>query len=106
MASQNLSSIQSVIITDSTEGAYYNGVPSSRLRKFNEELPAGSCGIYIGESGNFNLFVIKSGDNDGTITPYIGIAGGVIHPISARQIVSRNVGSVGATTARHIVVEY
>lgn len=45
----------------------------------------GRCpsGIYIGGDGNYKLFVM---DIDGDVVPYLQIAGGVVHPIQAKQI--------------------
>ena len=68
----------------------WDSMPDSRKRNWNQELPVGARAIFIGGSGNYNLFVQEVGvtQQSGEITPYIQIAGGVVHPISPYKIIN------------------
>lgn len=101
------SATNSVVIADSgdvaSRTALFNRMPTYRKRNYNELLPEHSRGLYIGGTGNYDLFVQENGAEDGVVTPYFQIAGGVVHPITAIRILKNDRYS---TDAVNIVVLY
>lgn len=109
MADRARSATNSVVITGSCDAAsredLFARMPTARRRGFNELLPdpIAMRGIYIGGTGNYDLFIQESGENDGDVTPYFQIVGGVVHPISACRIIKNDRYS---TDAPNIVILY
>jgi len=86
-----------------TEGqAAVDALPASRKIRFNTDLSSAGRGVFIGRSGNYNLFVQEWGASAGEITPYIGIAGGVWHPMVIRRVV--HVAGTHETSAPCVLV--
>lgn len=96
-----------IVETFSSSGAYrrmVENLPSQKQASANASLNKHGClpsGIYIGGTGNYKLFVE---DVDGDVTPYLDIAGGIIHPISAASI--RKDNHTYTTDAPNVIVLY
>lgn len=58
-------------------------------------------GVFIGGTDNYKLFVE---DENGTVIPFLNIAGGIIHPISCAKI--RKHSAKYTTDAPNVVVLY
>lgn len=77
-------------------------LPADRRFDMNQELPPKAVGISFGRSGeSYDVFVEQYGYSG--ITPLIGYAGGVIHPISVSKVVSAETFRTGAP---NIVIFY
>lgn len=99
--SKNYPSPDQVIITDTwSNPALYGRVNSAKRYTTNQTLPPNSRGVFIGASGYYNLFVEGT---DGSITPFMDIAGGVVHPICPISIVDTDTYN---TTATNLIVLY
>lgn len=108
MAEQRYSGKTPVAITDSFSNPYdgiVGNLPTQYRRVFNELLPPGACGIYIGGSGNYKLFVEPEGVDEGNyiVVPYLQIAGSIIHPMSVQRIMQDDRYT---TDAPNIIVLY
>lgn len=109
MADRARSATFSVVITGSGDSdsreALFARMPASRRRSFNGLLPSPTemRGVYIGGTGNYDLFVQETGAEDGDVTPYFQIAGGIVHPISCCRIINNDRYT---TDAPNIVVLY
>ena len=97
----------SFVIVDSgstaNHRALFDRLPQHCKRNFNETLDEGARGIFIGGSGNYDLFIEPAYAEPGQVVPYFQIAGGVVHPICARKILR---DKRYTTDAPNIVVEY
>lgn len=94
-----------VLLGNNKSDPYYkmaNNLPALNRVNFNDPLPGRARGIYIGASGNFDIFIELPG-NSGVVIPFLGIAGGVTHPICP-AIIWRN--DRYTTDAPNIVVHY
>jgi hypothetical protein len=109
MADRTRSGTFSVVITNSGSDdnvtTHFERLPANRRRNFNQLLPSPTemRGIYIGGSGNYKLYVQETGAQDGEVTPYLQIAGGIVHPISCCRIIRDDRYT---TDAPNIVVLY
>lgn len=95
-------SIDTVVITDSFEGAYVNHLPSFKKKTFNEDLPSGAIGVYCGVAGN--IMVVMAGSESTEVIPFINVAAGQVLAIQPRQIY--NGDNSLKTTAGEIVILY
>lgn len=89
--------------------------PRSQRGWFDNDLPNFQLarGIYIGTEGFFDLWILEdNGDFEnpgGVVKPFLGIAGGIIHPMFPRQVLSSVTdlrGNVHKTTAVNIEIKY
>jgi hypothetical protein len=106
MGDKSIPSSAGIVIADSFGAPYLSiaqGFPAAYRRNFNDQLPAGARGLYIGGNANYKIFVELDGMPSGVIIPYLQLAGGIIHPICPRIIYQ---DTRYTTDAPNIIVQY
>lgn len=94
-----------VISSSCTSSSYHNHLPNYMKRTFNEELPVGSRGLYIGGSDTDGYTIwYKQRKNNGEIICRPHLVGGITHPIANIQEIVNTDAYV--TNAPNIEVDY